>query len=121
MIDLNDITIANHYLVADNAKLNKLGWIWHRRIGRASFYLIDRLIKKDLIVRIPHMNFKKDKICNACQLGKQMRKYFRSKNVVSTSRPLELLHLDLFGPTRTTSLGGKKYGLVVVDDFSKFT
>ena len=41
--------------------------------------------------------------------------------MVSTSRPLELLHLDLFGPTRTTSLGGNKYGLVVVDDFSRFT
>ena len=63
----------------------------------------------------------KDKICNACQLKKQTRRFFKSKNVVSTSTPLELLHLDLFGPTRTTSLGGSKYGLVVVDDFSKFT
>ena len=50
-----------------------------------------------------------------------MRKSFKSKNVISTSRPLELLHLNLFGPTRTTSLEGSKYGLVVVDDFSKFT
>ena len=41
--------------------------------------------------------------------------------MVSTSRPLELLHMDLFGPTRTTSLRGKKYGLVIVDDFSRFT
>ena len=50
-----------------------------------------------------------------------MRKSFKSKNIVSTSRPLELLHLDLFGPTRITSLGGSKYRLVVVDDFSRFT
>ena len=50
-----------------------------------------------------------------------MRKHFKSKNIVSTSKPLELLHLDLFGPTRITSLGGSKYGLVVIDYFSRFT
>ena len=66
MIDLNDITIANHCLIADNAKSNELGWLWHRRLGHASFYLINKLIKKDLIIRISYINFKKDKICNAC-------------------------------------------------------
>ena len=40
---------------------------------------------------------------------------------MSTTRPLELLHLDLFGLTRTISLGGKKYGLVIVDGFLRFT
>ena len=38
---------------------------------------------------------------------------------MSTTRPLELLHVDIFRPT--ASLGGKKYGLVIVDDFSRFT
>ena len=52
MIDLNDITIANHCLIADNAKSIELGWLCHRRLGHASFYLIDKLIKKDLIVGI---------------------------------------------------------------------
>ena len=83
--------------------------------------MINKLIKNDLVNGIPQISFEEEKICNACQLGKQTRKSFRSKNVVSTSRPQELLHLDLFGPTRTTSLGGRKYGLVVVDDFSRFT
>ena len=40
---------------------------------------------------------------------------------VQTSRPLELLHIDLMGPTRVQSLGGKKYILVVVDDFTRYT
>ena len=70
MIDLNDITIANHCLVADNAKSNELDWSWHRRLGHASFYLMDKLIKKDLIVGIPYITFNEDKICNACQLRK---------------------------------------------------
>ena len=48
--------------------------------------------------------------------GKQTKGSFKSKNVVSTSRTLELLHMDLLGPTRTTSLGGKRYALVIVED-----
>ena len=50
-------------------------------------------------------------------MGKQTKSSFHSKNVVSTTRALKLLHLDLFGRTRTASLGGKKYGLVIMDDF----
>ena len=66
------------------------------------------------------MNFEKDRNCDACQLGKQTRVSFKSKNIVSTSRPLELLHMDLFGPTRTTSLGRKWYDFIIIDDFSHF-
>ena len=60
-------------------------------------------------------------VCKACQLGKYTRTSFKPKNVVTTTRPLELLHIDLFGPTRSTSLGGKKYGLVIVHDYSRYT
>jgi len=54
-------------------------------------------------------------------MGKQTKNCFKQKYVVSTSRPLELLHIDLFGPSRTMSIGGNSYGLVVVDDYSRFT
>ena len=46
---------------------------------------------------------------------------FKSKNVVSTERPLEMLHMDLFGPSRAMSLSGNLYALVIVDDFSRYT
>jgi hypothetical protein len=45
----------------------------------------------------------------------------QSKNVVTTKRPLERLHMDLFGPVANIIIGGSKYGLVIVDDFSRFT
>jgi transposase InsO family protein len=45
----------------------------------------------------------------------------QSKNVMSTSRPLELLQMDLFRPVVYLSIGGSKYGLVIVDDFPRFT
>jgi len=53
------------------------------------------------------------------QKRKQVKNSFQSKNVVSTSKPLELLHIDLFSPSRTMSLDGNYYGLVIVDDYSR--
>ena len=66
MIDLNDITSINHYLVADNAQSNEPSWLWNKRSGHASFHLMNKLISKDLVVEIPHLNLNEDKICNAC-------------------------------------------------------
>ena len=66
------------------------------------------------------MKFTKYRLYEACQMGKQTNVSFKSKNVVSTSRPLELLHMDLFGPSRTKSLDGNYYGFVIVNDYSRF-
>lgn len=82
---------------------------------------IQKNFKHDLVIGLPKLNFLKDHICDACQLGKQARSSFKVKNIVSTSKPLQLLHMNLFGPTRTASIGGKKYVFVIVDDFSRFT
>jgi transposase InsO family protein len=60
-------------------------------------------------------------ICGPCQLGKQTRAAHKKTSGILTSRNLELLHMDLIGPTRTASLGGKRYILVIVDDFSRYT
>jgi hypothetical protein len=65
--------------------------------------------------------FRKDRPCAACQAGKQVGSAHHSKNVMTTSRTLELLYMDLFGPVAYLNIGGSKYGLVVVDDFSRFT
>ena len=62
-------------------------------------------------------SLREKKLCEACQKGKQIKNYFQSKNVVSTTKPLELLHMDLFGPSRTMSLGDNYYDLVIVDNY----
>jgi len=60
-------------------------------------------------------------ICGSCQLGKQTRAAHKKTSGIHTSKNLELLHMDLMGPTRTASLGGKRYILVIVDDFSRYS
>ena len=82
---------------------------------------LSKLAKNDLVIGLPKLSFDKDKIYDACQFGKQVRNSFKSKNSVSTSRPLELLHIDLFRPMDVLSMGGKSYGFVIVDDYSRFT
>ncbi|KAH9656139.1 hypothetical protein KPL70_022564 [Citrus sinensis] len=96
-------------------------WLWHRRLGHASMDLISKISKDDLVKGLPKIGFQKDKICEACQFGKQIKTSFKNKNHISTSKPLELLHIDLFGPSRYSSLNGKYYAFVIVDDYSRYT
>ena len=60
-------------------------------------------------------------IYSACQAGKEVGAKHPIKNVVTIERPLELLHMDIFEPVAYISLGGNKYGFVIVDDYSHFT
>ncbi|XP_070050888.1 uncharacterized protein [Nicotiana tomentosiformis] len=95
--------------------------LWHRRLGHASFSLMNKLVKNDMVRGLPKSSFKDHKVCDACAKGKHVRSSFKLKKEVSTSRPLNLLHMDLCGPMRVPSRGGKRYIFVIVDDYSRFT
>jgi len=95
--------------------------LWHKRLGYESLSLLSKLFSRDLVVGLPSIKHNDDKVCDACARGKQVRTSFKSKNCVSTSQPLELLHVDLCGPMRITSGGGKTYMFVIVDDYCRFT
>ncbi|WCJ44342.1 Retrovirus-related Pol polyprotein from transposon RE1 [Euphorbia peplus] len=96
-------------------------WLWHRRLAHVSMDLLAKVARYQLVEGLPEISFKKNHLCNACQSGKQSRSSFKTKKVISTKRPLELLHMDLFGPVQPMSMGGKKYAFVIVDDYSRFT
>ena len=106
-----------HCLVACNDAQS----LWHMRLGHLNFKYLSKLSKFNLVRGLPNISFKKTHVCDACQLGKLTKASFKSKNIVSTKRPLELLHLDLFGPTRIASINHSKYVFVIVDDYSRFT
>ena len=95
--------------------------LWHKRLGHASLSLLNKLVSQDLVVGLSSIKSNDDKVWDACDRGKQVRTSFKSKNCVSTTWPLELLHVDLCDPMRVTSRGGKTYVLVIVDDYSCFT
>ncbi|KAK1650213.1 hypothetical protein QYE76_068018 [Lolium multiflorum] len=97
------------------------GWLWHRRLGHVNMRNLKQLLKGEHIVGLTDISFEKDRVCSACVAGKQLKKSHPIKSIVTTSRPLELLHLDLFGPSHYDTLGGSKYGLVIVDDYSRYS
>ena len=82
---------------------------------------LNRLTKHDLVRGLKDVKFEKNKLCSSCQVGKQVANTHPNKSQMSTHRPLELLHMDLFGPTSFVSIGGNSYCLVIVDDYSRFT
>jgi hypothetical protein len=102
------------------AKTN-MGWLWHYRLTYVGMKNLHNLLKGDHVLGLTDVCFEKDRPCAACQAGKQVGSTHRGKNVMTTSRPLELFHMDLFGPVAYLSIGGSKYGLVIVDEFLRFT
>nr|GEU31082.1 putative ribonuclease H-like domain-containing protein [Tanacetum cinerariifolium] len=95
--------------------------LWHRRIRHVNFKTINKLVKGNLVRGLPLELFEINVTCVACQKGKQHRASCKTKTISSISQPLQMLHMDLFGPTFVKSLMKKMYCLVVTDDFSKFT
>ena len=82
---------------------------------------MNRLIKHDLVRGLKDVTFKKDKLCSACQARKQVGNTHPKKRMMSTSKAFELLHMNLFGPTIYTSIGGSKYEFVIMVDFTIYT
>ncbi|GKD94299.1 putative ribonuclease H-like domain-containing protein, partial [Tanacetum coccineum] len=95
--------------------------LWHRRLGHINFKNINKLVKENLVRGLPSKRFENDQTCVACLKGKQHRASCKSKVLNPITKPLFMLHMDLFGPTFVSSLMHKKYCLVVTDDYSRFT
>nr|GFC30766.1 retrovirus-related Pol polyprotein from transposon TNT 1-94 [Tanacetum cinerariifolium] len=86
-----------------------------------NFDTINLLSKNDIVIGLLKLKFIKDHLCSSCELGKAKRKSFLTKTTPSSKRRLQLLHMDLCGPMRVESINGRKYVLVVVDDYSRYT
>ncbi|GJW17530.1 putative ribonuclease H-like domain-containing protein [Tanacetum coccineum] len=94
---------------------------WHRRLGHVNFKNLNKLVKGNLVRGLPSKIFKNDLTCVACKKGKQNKASCKAKLVSSVSQPLQILHMDLFGPTSVRSINHKTYCLVITDDFSRFS
>jgi hypothetical protein len=98
-----------------------MSWLWHRRLAHVGIRNLTKLLKDEHILRLTNVHFEKDWVCSACQAEKQVGVPHPPKSIVSTKQPLELIHMDLFGPVAYLSIDGNKYGLIIVDDFTRFT
>ncbi|GKA22540.1 retrovirus-related pol polyprotein from transposon TNT 1-94 [Tanacetum coccineum] len=102
------------------ATIDENSTLWHRILGHANMRLIQSLASKELVRNLPKLKFDQH-FCDACKIGKQAHASHKAKNIISTTRCLELLHMDLFGPSAVWSYGGNRCTSVIVDDYSRYT
>ncbi|GJS94889.1 putative ribonuclease H-like domain-containing protein [Tanacetum coccineum] len=115
VVPSRDLTCLFAKAIIDESKL------WHRRLGHVNFKTMNKLVKGNLVRGLPSKIFDNDHTCVACQKGKQHKASCKAKLMSSISQPLQMLHMDLFGPTSVRSINHKTYCLVVTDDFSRFS
>nr|GEU57406.1 hypothetical protein [Tanacetum cinerariifolium] len=119
-ITLQDTSSPNPIYLMAKATSSQ-AWLWHHRLSHLNFDTINLLLKNDIMIGLPKLKFVKDHLCSSCELRKSKRKSFQTKTTPSSKRRLQLLHMDLCGPMRVESINGKKYVLVIVDDYSRYT
>nr|GEW98177.1 ribonuclease H-like domain-containing protein [Tanacetum cinerariifolium] len=112
VVPLGDLTCLFAKAIIDESNL------WHRRLGHINFKTLNKLVRGNL-VRGCSKNFENDHSCVACKKGKQHKASCKTRLVSSISQPLQMLHMDLFGPTFVKSINKKMYFLVITDDFSR--
>ncbi|GJR74825.1 retrovirus-related pol polyprotein from transposon TNT 1-94 [Tanacetum coccineum] len=96
-------------------------WLWHRRLSHLNFDYINLFSKKDVVIGLPKLKYVKDQLCSSCEVNKAKRSSFKTNIIPSLKGRLNLLHMDFYGPIRVASINGKKYILVIVDDYFIYT
>ncbi|KAI3499670.1 hypothetical protein L1887_35474 [Cichorium endivia] len=100
---------------------SEISWLWHRKLAHLNFRYMNQLVTEEMVRGLPLLRFDNENLCAACTFGKQKKKPHKTITDSSITRPLELLHMDLCGPSTVASINHKKYILVIVDDYSRFT
>nr|GEW86616.1 putative ribonuclease H-like domain-containing protein [Tanacetum cinerariifolium] len=119
-INLYDMASASPICLMACATPTK-SWLWHQRLFHLNFDTINDLAKNDLVFGLPKFKYAKEHLCPSCEQGKSKRASHPPKPVSNLKQRLHLLHMDLCGPMRVASINGKRYVLVIVDDYSRYT
>ncbi|GKB40498.1 retrovirus-related pol polyprotein from transposon TNT 1-94 [Tanacetum coccineum] len=119
-ISLDDMLKTSSICLLSKASKTK-SWLWHRRLSHLNFGTLNKLSKDGLARGIPRLKFQKDHLCSACALEKSKKSSHQPKAEDTNQEKLYLLDMDLCGPIRVASINRKRYVLVIVDDYSRFT
>nr|GEU52610.1 integrase, catalytic region, zinc finger, CCHC-type, peptidase aspartic, catalytic [Tanacetum cinerariifolium] len=119
-INLHEMTSASPICLMARASSTK-SWLWHQRLSHLNFDTINNLAKSDLVSDLPKFKYHKEHLCPSCEQGKSKRASHPPKLVPNSRQRLHLLHIDLCGLMRIASINGKRYVLMIVDDYSHYT
>nr|GEY04980.1 retrotransposon protein, putative, unclassified [Tanacetum cinerariifolium] len=119
-INLHEMASTSPIYLMARASPTK-SWLWHQRLSHLNFDTINDLARKDLVSGLPKFKYNKEHLCPSCEQGKRKRASHPPKPVPNSRQRLHLLHMDLCGPMRIAIINGKRYVLVIVDDYSRYT
>nr|GFA74041.1 retrovirus-related Pol polyprotein from transposon TNT 1-94 [Tanacetum cinerariifolium] len=119
-INLHEMTSASPICLMARASYTK-SWLWHQRLSHLNFDTINDLARHDHVAGLPKLKYHKEHLCPSCEQGKSKRASHPPKPIPNSRQRLHLLRMDLCGPMRIASINGKRYVLVIVDDYSRYT
>nr|GEU96423.1 hypothetical protein [Tanacetum cinerariifolium] len=119
-INLHEMASASPICLMARASSTK-SWLWHQRLSHLNFDTINGLAKNDHVSGLLKFKYHKEHLCPSCEQGKRKRASHPTKPVPNSSQVLHLLQMDLCGPMRISSINVKRYVLVIVDDYSRYT
>eukprot|EP00253_Pinus_taeda_P025809 PITA_25809 len=105
--------------VALAARASPISTLWHQQYGHLNMQYLSHLSREGLVSGLPDIQTQQLGVCSACQAGKQHRSSFTNGESWRASKVLQLIHVDICGPMKTSSITACKYFLLIVDDFSR--
>ncbi|KAL4340368.1 hypothetical protein GQ457_08G024390 [Hibiscus cannabinus] len=108
-----DVVCEHVYRAKDNVSP-----LWHRRMGHFNRRTLKHMQSNDFVIYLPMLNISDDK-CDSCQVGKSHRLPFSLDGVKRANMKLELIHYDLCGPMKTSSMNGNKHFVLFIDDLTR--
>ena len=93
---------------------------WHCRYGHLNYGYVNKLLSKDLVEGMKYSDTKSTKECQACALGKMHMNAFPNQSMNRATEILQIIHSDVCGPMQVDSMGGSRYMLTFIDDFSRY-
>nr|GEY22678.1 retrovirus-related Pol polyprotein from transposon TNT 1-94 [Tanacetum cinerariifolium] len=118
-INLHEMASASPICLMARASSTK-SWLWHQRLSHFNFNTINDLARNDLVTGLPKFKYHKEHLCPSYEQGKSKRASHPPKPVPNSRQRLHLLHMDLCGSMRIASINGKRYVLVIVDNYSRY-
>ncbi|GKE04800.1 retrovirus-related pol polyprotein from transposon TNT 1-94, partial [Tanacetum coccineum] len=107
-LSIGDMMASSPICLLSKATKTK-SWLWHRRLSHLNFGALNHLARNGIVRGLPKLKFEKDHLCSTCAMGKRKKQSHKPKSRDTNQEKLHLLHMDLCGPMRVSSVNGKKY------------
>lgn len=109
---LQTVACANMNIAQKNANME----LWHHRLGHLGMGNVRKILKGEMVDGVNERS-----VCKGCIMGKQHRTEYPKESGKRASELLELIHSDVCGPMSVNSLGGSRFFVTFIDDYSHYT